>query len=449
MFETLSGKLEQVFKKLKGYGKITPEQVKATLREIRLAFLEADVNYKVARDLEKRIEVRAVGQEVAESLTPAQQVIKIVREELTETLGGAYEPLSFGKEKVATIMLVGLQGSGKTTTAAKLANRLKKEGRHPLFVAADIYRPAAREQLETLGRQIDVPVVATRDVDPVRLAVEGVERAGKTGKNLVIVDTAGRLHIDEELMAELREIKKAVSPTEILMVADAMTGQEAVNIAAGFHKEVGLTGVILTKMDGDARGGAALSIKAALGVPIKYVGTGERVEAIEPFHPDRLATRILGMGDVLSLIEKAEATFDRDQAKEMERKIRSQEFNLEDFRQQLNQVRKMGPLQNVLEMLPGAGNLKLSDADIDEKGMDRVDVIIGSMTVEERRRPSVINNSRRRRIARGSGTTVSDVNRLLKQFGQAQRMMKKMAKMAEGMKGGGKGGGKGRRFLPW
>jgi signal recognition particle subunit SRP54 len=410
-----------------------------------LAFLEADVNYKVTRDLEKRIEARAVGQEVAESLTPAQQVIKIVREELTETLGGAFVPLAYGEEKVATFMLVGLQGSGKTTTAAKLAHRLKKEGRHPLFVAADIYRPAAREQLEILGRQIDVPVVATRDVDPVRLAVEGVEKAGKTGKNLVIVDTAGRLHIDGELMAELREIKKAVSPTEILMVADAMTGQEAVNIAAGFHKEVGLTGVILTKMDGDARGGAALSIKSALGVPIKYVGTGERVEEIEPFHPDRLATRILGMGDVLTLIEKAEATFDKEQAKEMERKIRRQEFNLEDFRQQLNQVRKMGPLQNVLEMLPGAGNLKLSDADIDEKGMDRVDVIIGSMTVEERRRPSVINNSRRRRIARGSGTTVSEVNRLLKQFGQAQRMMKKMSKMAEGMKSGRKG----RRFLPW
>ncbi len=449
MFETLSGKLEQVFKKLKGHGRITPEQVKATLREIRLAFLEADVNYKVTRDLEKRIEARAVGQEVAESLTPAQQVIKIVREELTETLGGAFVPLAYGEEKVATFMLVGLQGSGKTTTAAKLAHRLKKEGRHPLFVAADIYRPAAREQLEILGRQIDVPVIATREVDPVRLALEGVETAGKTGKNLVIVDTAGRLQVDGELMAELREIKKAVSPTEILMVADAMTGQEAVNIAAGFHQEVGLTGVILTKMDGDARGGAALSIKSALGVPIKYVGTGERVEEIEPFHPDRLATRILGMGDVLSLIEKAEATFDKDQAKEMERKIRRQEFNLEDFRQQLNQVRKMGPLQNVLEMIPGAGKLKLSDADIDEKGMDRVDVIIGSMTVEERRRPSVINNSRRRRIARGSGTTVSEVNRLLKQFGQAQRMMKKMAKMAEGMKGGGKGGGKGRRFLPW
>jgi signal recognition particle subunit SRP54 len=445
MFDRLSEKLEKVFKKLKGHGKISPEQVKATLREIRRALLEADVNYKVARDLGKRIEVRAVGQEVAESLSPAQQVIKIVREELTATLGGTCEPLSYGKEKVATLMLVGLQGSGKTTTAAKLANRLKKEGRHPLFVAADVYRPAAREQLETLGRQIDVPVVATPEADPVRLAMEGVESAGKTGKNLVIVDTAGRLHIDEELMAELREIKKAVSPTEILMVADAMTGQEAVNIAEGFHKEVGLTGVILTKMDGDARGGAALSIRSALGVPIKYVGTGERVEEIEPFHPDRLATRILGMGDVLSLIEKAEETFDREQAKELERKIRRQEFNLEDFRQQLRQMRKMGPLQNMLEMLPGAGNLKLSGAEIDEKELDRVDVIVGSMTVEERGRPSVINNSRRRRIARGSGTTVSEVNRLLKQFGQAQRMMKKMARMTEGMKGGRKG----RRVFPW
>jgi len=445
MFEKLSGKLEKTFKKLKGYGRISPEQVQATLREIRLALLEADVNYKVARDLEKRIGERAVGQEVAESLTPAQQVVKIVRDELARTLGETAAPLSFGEGKVAVFMLVGLQGSGKTTTAAKLAHHLKKEGRRPLFVAADVYRPAAQDQLRTLGGQIEVPVIGAPGDEPVELVRKGVEAARAGGQNLVIVDTAGRLHIDEVLMKELKRMKEAAHPSEVLMVADAMTGQEAVSVAEGFNREVGLTGVVLTKMDGDARGGAALSIKAALGVPVKFIGTGERVEELEPFHPDRLAQRIMGMGDVLSLIEKAEGAFDREQAKEMERKIRKQEFDLEDFRQQLRQVRKMGPLQQVLEMMPGMGKMKLSGLNVDEKDLQRVDVIIGSMTGEERRRPSVINNSRRRRIARGSGTTVADVNRLLKQFAQAQRMMKKMAKMAEGMQGGRKGNFN----LPW
>jgi signal recognition particle subunit SRP54 len=445
MFERLSERLEQTFKKLRGFGKITPEHVAAMLREVRLALLEADVNYKVARDLEKRIRERAVGQEVAESLTPAQQVVKIVRDELTETLGGVAAPLSFGERKTAVFMLVGLQGSGKTTTAAKLAVRLKKEGRRPLFVAADVYRPAAQEQLRTLGSQIDVPVVGEPDDDPVELVKRGVKAAAAEGRNLVIIDTAGRLHVDQELMAELRLMKEAVSPDEILMVADAMTGQEAVNIAEGFNSEVGLTGVILTKMDGDARGGAAISIKSALGVPVKLVGTGERPEDLEPFHPDRLAARILGMGDVLSLIEKAEDVMDRDQARALEEKIRRQEFDLEDFRTQLTQVRKMGPLQNVLEMLPGAGDLKKSGLEVDEKQLQQVEVIIGSMTAEERRRPGIINNSRRRRIARGSGTSVSEVNRMLKQFAQAQRMMKKMTKLQGDLKAGRKG----RRFLPW
>jgi signal recognition particle subunit SRP54 len=445
MFERLSEKLEQTFKKLRGYGRITPEHVAAMLREVRLALLEADVNYKVARDLEKRIKERAVGQEVAESLTPAQQVVKIVRDELTETLGGASVPLSFGEGKAAVFMLVGLQGSGKTTTAAKLAVRLKREGRRPLFVAADVYRPAAQDQLRTLGSQIDVPVVGEPDADPVELVKRGVKAAAAEGRNLVIIDTAGRLHVDQELMAELRLMKEAVSPDEVLMVADAMTGQEAVNIAEGFNNEIGLTGVVLTKMDGDARGGAAISIKSALGVPVKLVGTGERPEDLELFHPDRLAARILGMGDMLSLIEKAEDVMDRDKAKALEEKIRRQEFDLEDFRTQLKQVRKMGPLQNVLEMLPGAGDLKKSGLEVDEKQLRGVEVIIGSMTAEERRRPGIINNSRRRRIARGSGTSVSDVNRLLKQFAQAQRMMKKMAKLQGDLKGGKKG----RRSLPW
>jgi signal recognition particle subunit SRP54 len=445
MFEQLSEKLEQTFRKLKGYGKITPEQVTAMLRDVRRALLEADVNYKVTRDLEKRIRERAVGQEVAESLTPAQQVIRIVRDELTGILGGECAPLSFGEGKVAVFMLVGLQGSGKTTTASKLAVRLGKEGRRILFVAADVYRPAAQDQLRTLGKEIDIPVIGEADADPVELARRGVERARAEGRNLVIIDTAGRLHVDQELMAELRAMKEAVTPDEILMVADAMTGQEAVNIAGGFNDELGLTGVVLTKMDGDARGGAAISIKSALGVPIKFVGTGERSRDLEPFHPDRLAARILGMGDMLSLIEKAEDAMDQEKARELEQKLKRQEFDLEDFRTQLGQVRKMGPLQNVLEMLPGAGNLKKSGLEVDESHLQQVEVIISSMTAEERHRPGIINNSRRKRIARGSGTTVGDVNRLLKQFVQAQRMMKKMAKMA----GDAKKGGRGRRMFPF
>jgi signal recognition particle subunit SRP54 len=446
MFERLSEKLESVFKKLRGHGAMSPELVKATLREIRLALLEADVNYKVVKELERRIEERAGGAEVAASLTPAQQVIKIVHDELTEILGGTHTPIQFAPPPAVTpIMLVGLQGSGKTTSAAKLALRLTKEGKRPLLIAADVYRPAAQDQLRTLGAQVGVPVVGELGVSPVELARAGVTHAKHHALHVAIIDTAGRLQVDETLMAELRAIKAAVNPTEILMVADAMTGQEAVNIAAGFHKEVGLTGVILTKLDGDARGGAALSIRSALGVPLKFVGVGERPEQFEPFHPDRMATRILGMGDVLTLIERAGESVDREQAQELGRKLRKKgEFDLEDFRQQLLQVRKMGSLSSILKMLPGAGRLKLDDAELDEKQLVRVDAIISSMTPLERRKPQVIAASRRLRIAKGSGTTVTDVNRLLKQFTQAQRMMKQVSKMTAGGKGG-----KGRPRLPW
>ena len=446
MFERLSEKLESVFKKLRGHGSISPELIKATLREIRLALLEADVNYKVAKELERRIEERASGAEVAASLTPAQQVIKIVRDELTAILGGTFTPIQFAPPpSVTPIMLVGLQGSGKTTSAAKLALRLTKEGKRPLLIAADVYRPAAQDQLRTLGEQIGVPVFAERGVSPVELARTGLTHAKHHALHVAIIDTAGRLQVDETLMAELRAIKAAVSPAEILMVADAMTGQEAVNIAAGFHKEVGLTGVILTKLDGDARGGAALSIRSALGVPLKFVGVGERPEQFEPFHPDRMATRILGMGDVLTLIERAGETVDREQAQELGRKLRKKgEFDLEDFRQQLLQVRKMGSISSILKMLPGANKLKLDDAELDEKQLVRVDAIISSMTPHERHKPQIIAASRRQRIAKGSGTTVTDVNRLLKQFTQAQRMMKQVSKMTAGGKGA-----KGRPRLPW
>ena len=446
MFERLSEKLETVFKKLRGHGSMSPELIKATLREVRLALLEADVNYKVAKELETRVEERASGAEVAASLTPAQQVIKIVREELTAVLGGTWTPIQFAPSPAVTpIMLVGLQGSGKTTSAAKLALRLTKESKRPLLIAADVYRPAARDQLRTLGEQVGVPVYAEQGLSPVELARQGLTHAKHHALHVAIIDTAGRLQIDEQLMAELRAIKAAVAPTEILMVADAMTGQEAVNIAAGFHKEVGLTGVILTKLDGDARGGAALSIRSALGVPLKFVGVGERPEQFEPFHPDRMATRILGMGDVLTLIERAGEGVDQTQAKELGRKLRKTgELDLEDFRQQLRQLRKMGSLSSILKMLPGAGRLKLDDAELDDGQLVQVDAIISSMTPLERRKPQVISSSRRKRIARGSGTTVTDVNRLLKQFTQAQRMMKQVSKMSAGGKGA-----KGRPRLPW
>ncbi|GAB6875805.1 signal recognition particle protein [Thermaerobacter litoralis] len=426
-FEGLAEKLQSVFKRLRGKGKLTEADVEAALREVRLALLEADVNFKVVKDFIARVRERAVGQEVLESLTPAQQVIKIVHDELTQLMGGQHARLDLGGELPAVVLLVGLQGSGKTTTAAKLARLLAKQGRQPLLVAADVYRPAAVEQLVALGQQVQVPVYAPgTDRDPVDIAREGVAEARRRGRDVVLIDTAGRLHIDDALMEELERIRQAVVPREILLVVDAMTGQDAVNVAETFHRRLGIDGVILTKLDGDARGGAALSVRAVTGRPIKFAGLGERVDQLEPFHPERMASRILGMGDVLSLIEKAQAAFDAQQAQRLERKLREQAFDLEDFLEQLRQVRKMGPLDQLLAMIPGLGS-RLKDVTVDERELRRIEAIIQSMTPEERRRPEIINASRRRRIALGSGTRVQDVNRLLKQFAETQRLMKQMA----------------------
>ncbi|ADU51070.1 signal recognition particle subunit FFH/SRP54 (srp54) [Thermaerobacter marianensis DSM 12885] len=425
-FEGLAEKLQSVFKRLRGKGKLTEADVEAALREVRLALLEADVHFKVVKDFIARVRQRAVGQEVLESLTPAQQVIKIVHDELTQLMGGQQARLDLGGAPPVPVMLVGLQGSGKTTTAAKLARLLARQGRQPLLVAADVYRPAAVEQLVTLGQQIQLPVHAPgTDRDPVDIAREGVAEARRRGRDVVIIDTAGRLHIDDALMEELERIRQAVAPREILLVVDAMTGQDAVNVAETFHRRLGIDGVVLTKLDGDARGGAALSVRAVTGRPIKFVGLGERVDQLEPFHPERMASRILGMGDVLSLIEKAQAAFDAQQAQRLERKLREQTFDLEDFLEQLRQVRKMGPLDQLLAMIPGLGP-RLKDVTVDEGELRRIEAIIQSMTPEERRHPEIINASRRRRIARGSGTRVQDVNRLLKQFAETQRLMKQV-----------------------
>ena len=397
------------------------------MREVRIALLEADVNYKVVKAFTKRVRSRAVGAEVMSSLTPGQQVVKIVHEELINTLG---EPgrLDLGRQSPAVIMLVGLQGSGKTSTAAKLALNLRKEGKRPLLVAADIYRPAAVDQLATLGRQLDIPVHREDDsVDPPDICVNGVGIARKDNHTLVILDTAGRLHVDGQMMAELQTIKQRVSPVEVLLVADAMTGQDAVRVAGDFHQQVGLTGLILTKVDGDARGGSAISMREVTGVPIKFLAVGEQVDQLELFHPDRLASRILGMGDVLTLIEKAESALDQEQALAMGQKLISGDFNLDDFSKQLQEIKKMGPISQLLEMIPGLGNLATqTPPDVTDKEMLRIEAIIGSMTGTERERPKIINASRKRRIARGSGTSVQDVNSLLRQFRQMQRMMKQL-----------------------
>lgn len=437
MFENLTAKLQAVFQKLGKRGILREADVDEVLREIRLALLEADVHYKVVKDLIARVRERAVGAEVAKSLTPAQQVIKIVHQELIATLG---EPgrLQLQGPAPYVIMLVGLQGSGKTTTAAKLAQYLRKNGHLPLMVAADIYRPAAARQLEVLGQQLGISVYSGEaGQTPPQIATEGVREARRHGCDVVILDTAGRLQIDQEMMDELEAVRKAVSPVEVLLVADAMAGQEAVNIANGFHQRVGLTGLILTKVDGDARGGAAISMRAVTGVPIKFIGVGEKADALELFHPDRLASRILGMGDVLSLIERAEAAYDREQAQRLEKKLREASFNLEDFLDQLRQVRRMGPLGQVLEMIPGwqgtwRDRLSAEDA---ERQFKRVEAIILSMTPQERRSPAIINGSRKRRIARGSGTTVQEVNLLLRQFQQMQQLMKQMSKSKHSMRG--------------
>jgi len=434
MFESLTDKLQVVFRRLGKRGILREADVDEVLRGIRLALLEADVHYKVVKDFIGRVRERAVGAEVTRSLSPAQQVIKIVHEELAETLG---EPgrLELKGPAPYVIMLVGLQSSGKTTTVAKLARYLRQGGHLPLMVAGDTYRPAAITQLEVLGRQLELPVYSEgQHVSPPNICANGVREARRRGYDVVVLDTAGRLQIDEEMMAELERIKQAVKPVETILVADAMTGQEAVNIAAGFHQQIGLTGLILTKVDGDARGGAAISMRAVTGVPIEFLGTGEKTDALEVFHPDRLASRILGMGDVLTLIERAEAAFDDEQAMRMDRKLREASFDLEDFLEQLRQVKKMGPLSQILDLVPGMGRLVQDvSPEVTDQQLKRIEAIILSMTPEERRNPRIINSSRRKRIARGSGTVVEEVNALLKQFRQMQRMVKQLGKGKKGM----------------
>ncbi|MCU0521038.1 MAG: signal recognition particle protein [Anaerolineae bacterium] len=429
MFESLSEKLQDVFNRLGKRGVLREEDVQAVLREIRLALLEADVNYKVVKDFVARVREKAVGEAVSRALNPSQQVIKIVHQELVETLG-APGRLDFRGRAPYVVMLVGLQGSGKTTTVAKLALHLRSQGHFPLMVAADTYRPAAITQLEVLGRQLDVPVYSETDgAKPPDICQRSLENARSRGADVILLDTAGRLQIDDAMMSELVAIRDRVHPIEVLLIADAMTGQEAVHIAEGFHQRVGLTGLILTKVDGDARGGAAISMRAVTGVPIKFLGTGEKTKALELFHPDRLASSILGMGDVLSLIERAETAYDAEQAAQMEKKLRKGEFNLEDFLQQLRQVRKMGPLQEILGMIPGLGNA-LRGVELDERQTEQslraVEAIILSMTPEERAHPRVLNASRKRRVAAGSGTTVQQVNQLLSQHRQMERMVKRM-----------------------
>lgn len=432
MFESLSEKLQDVFERLGKHGVLREEDVKQVLREIRLALLEADVNYKVVKEFTARVREQAVGEEVAQALNPAQQVVKIVHRELVETLG-APGRLSLTGSAPYVLMLVGLQGSGKTTTVAKLALQLRKKGHFPLMVAGDIYRPAAIKQLEVLGRQLDIPVYSEhgRDLDPPAICVRGVEQANSRGADVVILDTAGRLQIDAQMMRELEIIRERIQPVEVLLVADAMTGQEAVNIAQGFHERVGLTGLILTKIDGDARGGAAISMRSVTGVPIKFLGTGEKTNALELFHPERMASRILGMGDVLSLIELAEETFDLEEAAKMEKRLRKGKFDLEDFLNQLRQVRKMGSIGELLNMVPGMKRalrgVSIDEAQTEEQ-LKRVEAIILSMTLEERRNPSVLNGSRRLRIAKGSGTEVHEINQLISQYRQMKKMMKSLGK---------------------
>ena len=427
MFESLSEKLDSAFKKLRGHGRLTEGNIDEGLKEVRMALLEADVHYRVVKGFIEEVRSRSLGQEVMGSLTPGQQVVKIVYEKLAELMGSRHEGLNLGGAPPAAIMLVGLQGSGKTTTAGKLAIQLRKSGRRPFLVPADVYRPAAIDQLKTIAEQVDVPVFAsTTDQDPVQICLEAKTGAFQKGCDTLIIDTAGRLHIDEELMAELSRIKETIRPADILLVADSMTGQDAVNIAKSFNDRLDISGVVLTKMDGDARGGAALSIRSITGKPIKFVGVGEKLSALEPFHPDRMASTILGMGDVLSLIEKAQETVDQKKALELQKKLRKSQFTLEDFRDQLVQVRKMGSLSDILKMIPGMGKVKeIKSLEIDDGEFVRIEAIINSMTPQERRQHGIINGSRRRRIATGSGTRVQDVNGLLKNYTQMLKMLKK------------------------
>jgi signal recognition particle subunit SRP54 len=427
MFDTLSGKLQRIFKNLRGEGKLTAANMEDALREIRVALLEADVHFKVVKQFIEQVKEKALGEEVLTALSPAQQVVKVVRDELTKMLGSHTSRLRFANEPPTVVLIVGLQGSGKTTSAAKLARFLSKEGSKPQLVSVDIYRPAARHQLSILAKNVSTPIYegTPEETKPLELAMSARREAMQTGRDIVLVDTAGRQHIDDQLMQELSELKDALNPTEILFVADAMTGQDAVKSAGEFHQRLGITGVILTKMDGDARGGAALSIRSITGQPLKFVGVGEKTDALEAFHPDRVASRILGMGDVLSLIDKVQETIDQDTAEKMQEKLLSDDFSLEDFRDQIKQIRKLGSLGGLLEMMPQIGPLKdLKNAKIDESEVGRVVAIIDSMTPKERRNHMLINGSRRRRIAKGSGTSVQDVNNLLKQYAQARKMMK-------------------------
>ena len=440
MFDNLSERLNSVFKKLKGEGKLSEKNIEDGMREVRMALLEADAHYKVVKKLIADIKERAIGQEVLSSLTPGQQVIKIVNDELTALMGSQHEDLNLSGPSPATVMLVGLQGSGKTTSAGKLAVHLRKTGKKPYMVPVDVYRPAAIDQLTKLAGELSMSVYpSTTDMDPVGIARKAREAARQEGCDVMILDTAGRLHIDEALMAELVNIKKTLEPSDIMLVADAMTGQDAVNIAQSFNEELDIDGVILSKMDGDARGGAALSIKAITGKPIKFIGVGEKSNALEPFHPDRMASRILGMGDMLSFIEKAQSAVDEKKAADLEKKLRKSEFTLEDFRDQMAQVRKMGSLSDLIKMIPGAGKSKqLKNMDVDDRELVKIEAIINSMTRQERRQHNIINGSRRKRIANGSGTSVQDVNKLLKNYSQVLKMLKKINKGGM-MKGLGRG----------
>ncbi len=437
IFEGLSDKLQGALGKLKSKGKLTEKDVKDAMREVKLALLEADVNFKVVKDFVKQVQERCVGQEVMQSLTPAQHVIKIVNEELTSLMGDVASKITISPKPPTIIMMVGLQGAGKTTTSGKLGGYFKKQGKRPLLVACDIYRPAAIKQLQVVGEKLDIPVFNMGDKEnPVNIAKAGLSHALKNNNDLVIIDTAGRLHIDEALMDELKYIKAEVKPHEILLVVDSMTGQDAVNVSQNFKEALGVDGVILTKLDGDTRGGAALSIRAVTQKPIKFIGMGEKLDDLEIFHPDRMASRILGMGDVLSLIDKVQENLDLEKAKELEEKIKKQDLDFEDFLQQMEQIQNMGPLDKILGMMPGMGNIKdqLGDVDLNGKEMSRTKAIVQSMTIEERRNPSILNASRKKRIARGSGTTVQDVNRLIKQFNEMKKMMKMFTGAQKSMK---------------
>ncbi|WP_145156732.1 MULTISPECIES: signal recognition particle protein [Paenibacillus] len=430
-FEGLTSRLQNVFSKLRGKGKVSEDDVNEAMREVRLALLEADVNFKVVKDFVAKVKEKAIGTEVMESFTPGMVIIDIVNKELTELMGGSQAKLAKANKPPTVIMMVGLQGAGKTTTSGKLAKMLLKQNHRPLMAAGDIYRPAAIKQLQVLGDQIGVPVFTLGDkTSPVEIAKQAYQHAKDNGNDYLIIDTAGRLHIDEELMEELRQIHSEVKPDEVLLVVDAMTGQDAVNVADHFNKQLDLTGVVLTKLDGDTRGGAALSVKAVTGCPIKFAALGEKIDALEPFHPERMASRILGMGDMLSLIEKAQSNIDTEKAKEMERKMRNAEFTFDDFLEQMEQVKKLGPIDQIMDMIPGMGKLKQTkDLKVDEKQMGRIEAIVFSMTKAEKQNPDIINHNRRKRIATGSGTSLAEVNRLIKQFDEMRRMMKQFSDM--------------------